>query len=57
MSPLNVLKRGYSITFDEEGKTIENISKVKTGDKISIKTADGMIGAVVDSVTLKGEDK
>ncbi len=57
MSPLNVLKRGYSIAFDEEGKTIENISKVKTGDKISIKTADGMIGAVVDSVTLKGEDK
>ena len=55
MSPLNVLKRGYSITFDEQGKTIDNVSKVKAGDKISIRTSDAVIDATVDSVSLKGE--
>ena len=54
MSPLNVLKRGYSITFDDKGKTLRS-DKVKTGDKIKIKTSVADIDATVDLVTLKGE--
>ena len=54
MSPLNVLKRGYSITFDDKGKTLRS-DKVKAGDKIRIKTSGADIDATVDLVTLKGE--
>ena len=54
MSPLNVLKRGYSITFDEMGKTIKD-DKIKVGDKIKIKTSGADIDATVDLVRLKGE--
>lgn len=54
MSPLNILKRGYSITFDDTGKTLRS-DMVKAGDKIKIKTSDADIDATVDLVTLKGE--
>lgn len=42
MSPANVLKRGYSLTFFE-GKTITNIEQLKISDTIETHVANGKI--------------
>ncbi|NLM50055.1 MAG: exodeoxyribonuclease VII large subunit [Clostridiaceae bacterium] len=47
INPLSVLDRGYSITQNEEGKTIKNISEVNVGDNIKVRLSDGHIFANV----------
>ncbi len=47
LSPLSVLRRGYSAVFGDGGKLVKRASDVMTGEKIKIKTGDGDIGAVV----------
>ena len=50
LSPLNVLGRGYSAVYFDK-KIVKSTSDVKLGDTVSIRTADGMIGAEVVSIT------
>ncbi|MGS2724587.1 exodeoxyribonuclease VII large subunit [Porticoccus sp. GXU_MW_L64] len=50
VSPLNTLGRGYSITFDSEGKVINSITDVKMGDKVATRMRDGEIYAEVSDV-------
>ena len=50
LSPMGVLKRGYSATFDNGGKVVLSIKQVKKDDLISIKLHDGSINAVVKGV-------
>lgn len=60
LSPNNVLKRGYSITTDEEGEVIKSIESLNIGDNLNILFADGSANCKVNQ-TLKevkiGEDK
>jgi exodeoxyribonuclease VII large subunit len=46
LDPVNVLKRGYSITFSE-GKLIKSIAQVKENDLIETHLADGTIKSKV----------
>jgi exodeoxyribonuclease VII large subunit len=46
MSPINVLKRGYSITL-LKGKAIKNFDKVKEGDTLNSLLFDGSILSIV----------
>lgn len=46
LDPVNVLRRGYSITL-KNGKAINGTSDVKKGDEISTLTADGTIISTV----------
>ncbi len=48
MSPKNVLKRGYSIT-QLNGKSVKNISEVKSGDSLKTIVFDGNIISIVKS--------
>ena len=48
LSPLNVLKRGYSITQDENGTVIESVNKIKNGQKIKTTMKDGTIYSTVE---------
>ena len=50
LSPMGVLKRGYSVTFDNEEKVISSIKQIKKDDLINIKLQDGSIKAVVKGV-------
>jgi exodeoxyribonuclease VII large subunit len=54
MSPLNIMRRGYSITEDSAGAVIKSVENVKAEDKIEIRLKDGRIKSTVDSV-VKGE--
>ncbi len=53
LSPLSILKRGYSVTSNNDGK-IATVENTNVGDNITIKVFDGKISAVV---TDKCEEK
>jgi exodeoxyribonuclease VII large subunit len=44
--PLGVLKRGYSVAYDKNGKIIKSESEVQTGEEFSVKLAKGAIRGV-----------
>ena len=47
LSPLATLARGYSISKDEQGRIIDNSSKVNINDKLEIQLYSGKLGCVV----------
>ena len=49
-SPLNVLRRGYSITFGPDDKPVLKSSDLSKGDKITIRLADGTVTAAVEEI-------
>jgi len=48
LSPLAVLERGYSITFDAEGRIIKRALQVKPGDRIETRLHEGKIHSRVE---------
>ena len=55
MSPLRVLRRGYSLAEDGEGRTVKSAGQLKAGDRVRLRFADGGADCTVDSVTREGE--
>lgn len=53
LNPLNVLSRGYSITY-LDNKTLRSVSSVNISDMISVKVLDGVLDAKV--VNIKEEE-
>ncbi|MDR3112110.1 MAG: exodeoxyribonuclease VII large subunit [Elusimicrobiota bacterium] len=47
VSPLSVLKRGFSICFDRENKIIKTTKSIENGDMIKIRLSDGNLKAEV----------
>lgn len=47
LSPLAVLRRGYSITEDEKREIITSIKQIKTNESVQIRLTDGKIKAKV----------
>lgn len=45
-NPLSVLKRGYSVAYDQNGSVIKSINGLESGDKFSLALSDGKIDAV-----------
>ncbi|NCC81524.1 MAG: hypothetical protein EOM04_04560, partial [Clostridia bacterium] len=43
LSPLKILSRGYSLTFNENGDLIKTASSVKENEKIKVKLHEGNI--------------
>ena len=56
LSPKNTLGRGYSITFDTQGKIIRNIDSVVVGQMVGVKLTDGLIKSKV-IFKIKNEQK
>ena len=50
LSPLKTMKRGYSVTTNNDGKLINKIADVNIGDSINIKLTDGKVSAKVESI-------
>ncbi len=53
--PLEMLKKGYSLTEDAEGKRISSVKRVKTGDRIKVRLYDGSLYCAVER-TEAGDD-
>ena len=52
LSPLAVLARGYSITFDEDNRVIDSVNRVDSDQQLSIRVVDGSIRCRVTSTYL-----
>ena len=50
LSPLKILKRGYSMTCDETGQPISSVKKVEIGSKINVSMEDGSLSCSVYGV-------
>ncbi len=48
VSPYNVIKRGYSLVKNEEGKIIKSVKEAKAGDKLKTVMKDGIIVSIVE---------
>ena len=54
LSPVAVLERGYSITYDDSGKIVRSTESVKAGDRLQTQVSDGSIASkVVEPATKK----
>ena len=50
VNPLNVLKRGYSLTY-QDNKLLSNVTNIKINSNLLIKMYDGEIEATVNNIT------
>ena len=49
VSPLDVLKRGYAILFDESGRVLRSATDVRAGERVHARLADGELALEVDA--------
>ena len=47
LSPLSVLKRGYSLVTDGEGRVVRDKNQVKEGERLNIRVENGTIRTIV----------
>ncbi|HHT66943.1 MAG TPA: exodeoxyribonuclease VII large subunit [Erysipelotrichaceae bacterium] len=57
LNPENVIKRGYSLTIDEKGRTITSLKEVEKGQKIKTIVKDGIISSEVLDMEEKSNGK
>ena len=56
IDPLNVLKRGYSMTFSE-GKLVKNVDELKTNDEIETRFATGKVKSKITNTDKNDNEK
>ena len=52
-SPLNIMKKGYSVSFLDD-KKLTSVKEVKVGDEISVQLIDGSLECKVNNISGKG---
>lgn len=55
-SPLKILSRGYSITYDSNGNTVKSGNDISVNDTIEVQLNDAKAVAIVKSIEFKGEE-
>src|SRR5690606_17540219 len=50
LSPLNILRRGYSVAYTEDNVVVKSTSQVQQGNKIKVHVADGRYYCTVDFI-------
>jgi len=53
LSPLNIMKKGYSYVTDENEKSIVSVEKLRVEDKIIVNMPDGSIKATITDIKRK----
>ncbi|MEM9646417.1 MAG: exodeoxyribonuclease VII large subunit [Planctomycetota bacterium] len=48
LSPLNVLGRGYSVTYGPDGEPVKSTDEVQSGDRLKTRLANGEINSVAE---------
>lgn len=58
LSPLNILSRGYSVTYKSDGKALKSVRGVKQGQNVTTKFKDGrMVCKVLDVIRSETDEK
>lgn len=50
LSPLSILARGYSVTYDENNQVLSSCAQIKTGELIRTRLHDGELTSIVEQV-------
>ena len=50
LSPLAILERGYSLTFDAEGGLVKDVRKLKVGERIETKLHRGSVHSKIEKI-------
>lgn len=53
VNPKNVLQKGYSILFSQDGNVVRSVHQLKTGSEIRALVSDGEVKAVINSIKEK----
>lgn len=53
LSPLKILSRGYSVTFNAKGHLLKKATNIKTGEEIKTRLESGVVVSVVKSIDEK----
>ena len=57
VSPLAVLQRGYAVVSGEDGKRLASVNKVRWGEELTTRLADGRIISVVQEIKELDDEK
>lgn len=57
LSPLAILERGYSLTFNQKGELVKEAARVKLGEILRSRLHRGVIVSKVEEVKLEGDGK
>lgn len=49
LSPVQILKRGYSVVHNQQGALIHSTKQVNSGESIKVRLASGALGCTIDS--------
>ncbi len=55
LSPLKVISKGYSAVFKDNGVLVRSVKDLNVNDRVTFKTTDGTVGAVVKEIVLDKE--
>lgn len=55
-NPLNILKKGFSLTYNTDNKIIKSVNDIEKNEKIKIKYFDGEISAIVSGRNKYGKE-
>ena len=51
LSPIAMLKKGYALVEDKDGKTVKTVGGINKGDNINVILANGNISANVTDIS------
>lgn len=58
LNPLKIMDRGYSLVYDDEGKLVKSVDKIKKDDRLKVQVADGfLLCNVIDIEGKKTNDR
>lgn len=55
LSPLGILERGYSLTFDGKGELVKEARKIKVGEPLKTRLHQGIIFSKVERIEKEGD--
>lgn len=55
LDPVNTMARGWSITRDDDGKVVRDVSKLKSGDKLVTTFVNGTTTSTIQEISTKGK--
>ena len=50
LSPMKILKRGYSLSFNHKDELVKKVKDVKTGEQIRVRLIDGELFSEVKKI-------
>lgn len=53
LNPLSILERGYAVLSKSDGKVVQSVSDVDTGEQVKLRLSDGSLQTTIDKITQK----